>query len=160
MNTSRLTPQKITVLGTLPFAAVLMLSACGNEEPEQTTYTQTQNGVEMSLTYTHVGDEVIEQKASNVINYADAGFGNKAQAQQVLDPLLAESDGIEGYEISMEYGETTATEEVTIDYEVIDIEELQGVPGFEGSADLADADYISLEESRELLEAQGFTEVE
>lgn len=59
----------------------------------------------------------------------------------------------------MDYGETTATEEVVIDYEVIDVSELEGVPGFEGS-NLEDADYISLDESRELLEAQGFTEVE
>ena len=38
--------------------------------------------------------------------------------------------------------------------------QLGDLPGFEGSADMEDADYVSFEESRELLEQQGFTEVE
>lgn len=159
MNTSRTPLKKITALVALPFVAALSLAACGNDEPEETAYTQSQNGVEMTLTYTHVGDEVIKQTANNVINYEEAGFGDKEQAQEMLDMLLAQSDDIEGYEISMDYGETTATEKVVIDYEVIDVAQLEGVPGFEGS-NLEDADYISLEESAELLEAQGFTEVE
>lgn len=159
MKISRTPLKKTIALTALPFAAVLGLSACGEQEPEDTAFTQNQNGVEMRLTYTHVGDEVIKQTASNEINYQEAGFENKEQAQEVLDMLLAESQDIEGYEISMDYGETTATEEVVIDYEVIDVAELEGVPGFEGS-NLEDADYISLDESRELLEAQGFTEVE
>lgn len=159
MNTSRTPLKKATALVVLPFVAALSLSACGNDEPEETAYTQSQNGVEMTLTYTHVGDEVIKQTANNVINYEEAGFGDKEQAQEMLDMLLAQSDDIEGYEISMDYGETTATEKVVIDYEVIDVAQLEGVPGFEGS-NLEDADYISLEESAELLEAQGFTEVE
>lgn len=159
MNTSRTPMKKITALVALPFVAALSLAACGNDEPEETAYTQSQNGVEMTLTYTHVGDEVIKQTANNVINYEEAGFGDKEQAQEMLDMLLAQSDDIEGYEISMDYGETTATEKVVIDYEVIDVAQLEGVPGFEGS-NLEDADYISLEESAELLEAQGFTEVE
>jgi len=160
MNTSRTAVKKVTALAALPFVAVLSLSACGSEEPEETAYTQSENGVEMTLTYTHVGDEVVKQTASNVIDYEAAGFGTKEQAQEILDPLLAQSDGIEGYEVVMEYGETTATEEVTIDYEVIDMADLQGIPSFEGSANLEDADYISLEESRDILESQGFTEVE
>lgn len=160
MNTSHTVAKKATALAALPFVAALSLSACGNEEPEETAYTQNENGVEMTLTYTHVGDEVVKQTASNVINYEQAGFGTKEQAQEILDPLLAQSDGIEGYEVVMDYGETTATEEVTIDYEVIDMADLQGIPGFEGSANLDDADHVSLEESREMLESQGFTEVE
>lgn len=152
--------KKLAALVALPFAAVLTLSACGEEEATETSFTQEQNGVEMTLTYTHKGDEVIKQTTSNVIDYEAAGFGSKEQAQEIFDPLLEQAADIEGYDQSMEYGETSATEEVSIDYEVVDMSELGNVPGFEGSDNMEDADYISFEESRELLEQQGFTEVE
>ena len=151
--------KKLAALAALPFAAVLTLSACGEEETTETSFTQEQNGVEMTLTYTHKGDEVIKQTTSNVIEYEAAGLGSKEEAQALLDPMVAQADDVEGYEQSIEYGDTSATEEVTIDYEVVDMSELGGLPGFEGSANMEDADYISFEESRELLEQQGFTEV-
>jgi len=126
----------------------------------ETTFTQTENGVELTLTYTSVGDRVIKQTTTSLIDYAAAGLGDKAEAQALLDPLVEQSDDIEGYEQSIEYGETSAVEKVSIDYEVADINELHDVPGFEGSGDLGRADYISLEESRKLLKENGFTEVD
>ncbi|OAV62398.1 YehR family lipoprotein [Enteractinococcus helveticum] len=152
--------KKLAALAVLPFAAVLTLSGCGEEEATETSFTQEQNGVEMTMTYTHKGDEVIKQTTSNVIDYEAAGLADKEEAQALLDPMVEQAADIEGYEQSIEYGETSATEEVSIDYEVVDMSQLGDVPGFEGSADMEDADYISFEESRELLEQQGFTEVE
>lgn len=160
MKTQHTTAKKLTALVALPFAAALSLSSCGNEEASETSFTQEQAGVEMTLTYTHVGDEVIKQTTSNEIDYEAAGLGSREEAQELLDPMIAQADDVEGYDQSIEYGETSATEEVTIDYEVVDMSELGELPGFEASANLEDADSISLEESREMLEAQGFTEVE
>ena len=160
MTTQRTTAKKLTALAALPFAAALSLSACGSGEPEETAFTQEQGGVEMTLTYTHVDDEVIKQTTSNVIDYEAAGLGSKEEAQELLDPMIAQADDVEGYDQSIEYGETSATEEVTIDYEVVDMSELGGLPGFEGSANMEDADFVSFEESREMLKSQGFTEVE
>lgn len=131
-----------------------------NGEGTETAFTQTQNGVEMTLTYTSVGDRVIKQTTQNVIDYAAAGFADKAEAQEILDPMIGEGSGIEGYDQSIEYGETSAVEEVTVDYDVVDMSELNGIPGFEGSENMGAADFVSLSESRKLLEQQGFTEVE
>jgi uncharacterized lipoprotein YehR (DUF1307 family) len=160
MNMSHTPAKKITALAALPFVAALGLSACGSEEAAETSFTQSQNGIEMTLTYTHVGDEVTKQTASNEIDYEAAGFGSKEEAQELLEMLAGEAEDIEGYEQSIEYGDTKATEELVIDYEVVDISELEGVPGFEGSADMGDADYVSLEKSTEALEQAGFTLVE
>lgn len=160
MEPQRTTAKKLTALAALPFAAALSLSACGSEEAQETSFTQNQGGVEMTLTYTHVGDEVIKQTTQNVIDYEAAGFGSKEDAQEILDPLVAQAADVEGYEQSIEYGDTAATEEVSIDYEVVDLSQLSGIPGFEGSTNMEGADFISFEESRELLEQQGFTEVE
>ncbi|GAA4114162.1 DUF1307 domain-containing protein [Enteractinococcus coprophilus] len=114
----------------------------------------------MTLIYTAVGDRVIKQTTRNVIDYQAAGFADKAQAQEILDPMLDQASGIEGYDQSMEYGETSAVEEVSVDYEVVDMSDLEGLLGFEGSENMGVADFISLSESRKLLEQQGFTEVE
>lgn len=126
----------------------------------ETSFTQSQNGVTMTLTYTAVGDVVTKQTTSNVIDYAAAGLTSKEEAQALLDPMLAQAADIEGYDQSIEYGETSATEEVSIDYQVVDMSQLEGLPGFEGSDNMEDADYISLDESRQMLEQQGFTVVD
>lgn len=160
MTIARSSKKKFAALAVLPFAAALTLSACGEEEATETAFTNSVNGVEMTLTYVHKGDEVIKQTTSNVIDYEASGLANKEQAQELLDPMVAQADDVEGYDQSIEYGEDSATEEVTVDYEVVDLNELNGLPGFEGSANMGDADFISLEESRKMLEQQGFTEVE
>ncbi|OAV62399.1 YehR family lipoprotein [Enteractinococcus helveticum] len=135
-------------------------SPAADGETTETAFTQNQNGVEMTLTYTAVGDRVVKQTTRNVIDYQAAGFGSKEQAQEVFDPLMEQSAGVEGYDQSMEYGETSAVEEVSIDYRVVDMSALSDIPGFEGSENMGAADFVSLSESRKLLEQQGFTEVE
>jgi len=159
MNITR--TKKVTALAALPFVAALTLSACGEEEATETAFTKSQNGVEMTMTYTAVGDEVVEQTTTNVIDYEAAGFESKEQAQQTLDPLVEQSADVEGYEQSIEYGDSSATEEVSIDYEVADMSELSNLPGYESTQNLdEEGAFISLEESRNMLENQGFTEVE
>ncbi|NWN88758.1 MAG: DUF1307 domain-containing protein [Micrococcaceae bacterium] len=157
--TTRRFAKKFTALAALPIAAALTLSACGEEETE-TSFTNSQNGIEITMTYTAVGDEVTKQTTTNEIDYEAAGLGGKEEAQQMFDPVVEQAADVEGYEQSIEYGDTSATEEVSIDYEVADLEELANVPGYEGSANMAEGDYISLDESRTMLEEAGFTEVE
>lgn len=57
-------------------------------------------------------------------------------------------------------GETSTVEEVSIDYSVVDLSKVRGMPGIEGSENMGHADFISLEESRKLLKESGFTEIE
>lgn len=161
MNTTHArTAKKVTALAALPFVAALTLSACSDDEQTETSFTNDQNGVEMTMTYTAEGDAVIKQTTSNVIDYEAAGLGGQEEAEAMFDPMIAEGADVEGYEQSIEYGETSATEEVSIDYKVADLAELSQVPGFEGTANMEEGDFVSLEESREMLESQGFTEVE
>ena len=129
-------------------------------ETTETAFTQNQNGVDMTLTYTAVGDRVVKQTTRNVIDYRAAGIGSKEEAQEIFDPLMDQSAGVEGYDQSIEYGETSAVEEVSIDYRVVDMNALSDIPGFEGSGNMDGADFVSLSESRKLLEQQGFSEVE
>lgn len=160
MNFSRSYTKKLATLTTLPFAAALTLSACSGEEETETSFTNTQQGIETTMTYAAVGDEVTMQTTRNVIDYEAAGFESKEEAQATLDPLIDQGVDVEGYEQTIEYGDTSAVEDVSIDYEVADLEELSNVPGFEGSANMEEGAFVSLEQSREMLESSGFTEVE
>ena len=72
----------------------------------ETAFTNSVNGVEMTLTYVHKGDEVIKQTTSNVIDCEASGLANKEQAQELLDPMVAQADDVEEYDQSIEYGET------------------------------------------------------
>lgn len=131
-----------------------------SNEMTETSFARTQNGMESTMTYTARGDRVTKQTATNVIDYAAAGFSDKDAAREVLDPLVAESQDVTGYQQTVEYGETSAVEELMIDYEVADMSEVSQLPGYEVSADMGQHDYISLQESRRMLESSGFTEVE
>src|SRR5690625_3112831 len=121
MNFARANAKKITALTALPFAAALTLSACSGDEETETSFTNSQNGVEMTLTYTAVGDEVVKQTTTNVIEYEAAGLGSKEDAQEMLDPMVDQGVDVEGYAQTIEYGDTSATEEVSIDYEIADM---------------------------------------
>ncbi|MDN6358699.1 DUF1307 domain-containing protein [Yaniella sp.] len=95
------------------------------------------------------------------MEYEAAGLGSKEDAQEMLDPMVDQGVDVEGYEQTIEYGDTSATEEVSIDYEIADMSELSEVPGYESTGNMdEEGAFISLEESREQLESAGFTEVE
>lgn len=129
-------------------------------ERTETTFTQNQAGVETTMTYIAEGDEVVKQTTTNVVDYAAAGISDETEARELFDPMEDEGQDVDGYEQSIDYGETSATEELEIDYSVADLSELSQLPGYEGTAGAGPNDYISLEESRKMLESSGFEEVE
>ena len=49
MNLASTSAKKITALTALPFAAALTLSACSGDQETETSFTNSQNGVEMTL---------------------------------------------------------------------------------------------------------------
>ncbi|GAA2037835.1 hypothetical protein GCM10009720_17910 [Yaniella flava] len=106
------------------------------------------------------GDQVVKQTTRNEIDYAASGFSGEEEAREYFDPMLAQAQDVPGYEQTMEYGETSAVEELVIDYSVADPSDLAELPGYEASDNMDVADYVSLEESRQLLLNSGFTEVE
>ena len=129
-------------------------------ERTESTFTNSQNGVEITMTYTAVGDEVVKQTTRNEIDYAASGLSGQEEARQYFEPMLAQGEGVPGYEQTMEFGETSAVEELVIDYSVADPSDLTGLPGYEGTGAEGENFYISMEQSRQLLLDSGFTEVE
>jgi len=129
-------------------------------ERTEAVFEMSQNGVDVTVTYTAQGDQVVKQTTRNEIDYAASGFSGEEEAREYFDPMLAQAQDVPGYEQTMEYGETSAVEELVIDYSVADPSDLAELPGYEASDNMDVADYVSLEESRQLLLNSGFTEVE
>lgn len=141
------------------FAAVMIvLTACGSNE-ETRTFEMSDQGIESTLVYTHDDDKVISQSTENIINYEELGM-DKAQAEEMFGSMAEQYEGLSGVEHSFEFGDEEATETLTIVYDEVDSEELEGVQGmnFEGEGDPSEG--VSMERSAEMLEQQGYTEVE
>lgn len=139
------------------FAAVMIvLTACGNNE-ESRTFELSDQGVQSTLVYTHSDDEVISQSTENIINYEELGI-DKAQAEEIFAGYSDQYQDLAGVEHSFEFGDDEATENISIVYEEIDAEQLEGVEGIEFEGDPSEG--ISMERSAEMLINQGYTEVE
>ncbi|MEF3331383.1 YehR family lipoprotein [Oceanobacillus oncorhynchi] len=146
------------IVGMLALILALAgLMACNSEET--VTLQSEQNGVIMKITYVAEGDEVIEQSTESEIPYSSLMVTTKEEAQAILDPIVAEIQGTEGLEHNIDYQDDKAIETMTIDYTTADLSEISALPGstFEGEEG---ADTVSLEQSVEMMEGQGFEVVE
>ncbi len=109
----------------------------------------------MELTYYYKGDKVVKQTSKNTIVYADLGL-TKEQAKKALDPVAKKYQGIEGLEDKVDYQDTQAVENLTIDYTKAKLSQLKGIPGITLSGE--DGQDISMKKSEEILKQEGFTE--
>ncbi|MGB3413538.1 MAG: YehR family protein [Microbacteriaceae bacterium] len=151
---SFVTPLVLLIVSFLAFA----LTACSGVGVQTVSvYQQTQNGVDMTITYYANGDEVTKQSTVNVMNYAGIGLSGPDEARKLLDPIMAEFQGVTGLEHSVEYGDTAVTERMTVDYSIADIKEISELTGssFEGVGDGKNVK-LSLKQSVALLEKSGF----
>ena len=154
------TTAKKPLIKLLAVLSALMLSraACGGDGKEtSTTLTNDVNGVEMTFTYYADGDDVTRQTTKNVMPYELLGVTTADEAKQILDPMTEEFKGVTGLEHSMEYGDTAATETLTVDYTTADLSEISQLTGSTFSGDTSSGAKVSLEKSIEMLESQGFT---
>lgn len=127
----------------------------------ESSFVIEQGGVETTMTYTAKGDRVTKQSTVNEIDYAAAGLASEEEAKEILDPVVEASQGVAGLEHTIDYRGDTATESMSVDYEVASLSELAEVPGYEMNSDEVDDDtYISMKVSREELINAGFEEVQ
>lgn len=137
-------------------ALILLISACG-AKTETRTFTSEKDGIQTEMVYTFVGDKVIEQSTLNVLPYTALGVTTQEEAQAIIEPISKQYQGIEGLVETVEYGESSLTETVNVDYQVVDMKAIQAIPGMTFSGDPTKG--ISMKESEKILLEQGFTEV-
>ena len=143
----------------LSMVALLMLmivvSGCGGSG-ESKTYIQNTKGVSVELTYYYDGDKVTKQVATNTIDYTELGQ-TKEDIKMLLDASSKAYQGIKGVEESVKYDDNKAVETLTIDYEKVDFEVLQNLPGVTLDQETLTSKQVSLEKTEVLLKQAGYT---
>lgn len=130
------------------------------EEAEVVFINNAAPGVDVTVTYTVMGNEVLQQLTENVIEYEASGLGSKAEAQEIVEPMVERSQDIEGYEYVTDYGDTTMTEEVLIDYTTLDWEAMSQVPGYEVPEEISSGEVaLTVQDIRMMHESMGYEEV-
>lgn len=161
MNYTLSRPQitKIAPIAAIIVALMLMLTACSGGAESVTKYTKSEGGIENTITYYANGDEVTKQISESVIDYEVAfGTTDVDQIKSVMDPITENFKGLDGVEYSFDYGETSATEVLSVDYSEAKATELAELPGSQFEGDI-ESNKISLKMSKEILEKSGYEEV-
>ncbi|WLI77739.1 YehR family lipoprotein [Kosakonia sp. H02] len=142
------------------FSVALLVGLVGCGEKEQSkTFTWSQAGTEVTLTYYYnKDDKVLRQTAKNKIEYSSIGAKNKEEAMKVLDPISKRYQSIKGIKESVDYEETYAQETLDVDYSEVDFAQLNNLQGSEFTGTVNGN--ISMSRSEELLKARGFKEVQ
>jgi|SRR5699024_1628391 len=135
----------------------MFLAACGGKVSER-TFEAEKNGVKVTTTYEHKGDEVLKQKTKSVIGYEAIGATSEDEAKQIMEMFAGGYEEIDGVDYKLEYGDSEVTEKITVNYEEMDLEEAKDIPELNISGDVSEG--ISMEKTAEFMEDQGFTEVE
>lgn len=134
--------KKFTMATAISSLAVLGLAACSDE---------TNSAEEVNIT----------PITENVIDYELSGLETKAGAQEAIEPMVERSEGIEGYDYTVEYGDTSLVEEVTVDFETVDWDKMSEIPGYEVPAEVSSGDAaLSLQDVREMHEDLQYEEVQ
>ena len=143
------------ILKAISIFLLAFLLGCSGAKEETKVFTKQEKGVTMELTYYYKGDKVVKQTSKNTIVYADLGL-TKEQVKEALDPVAKKYQGIEGLEDKVDYQDTQAVENLTIDYTKAKLSQLKGIPGITLSGE--DGQDISMKKSEEILKQEGFTE--
>lgn len=138
----------------------LVLSGCslGGGAETETSYTKTQNGATVTMTFYAKGDTVTKQTTHSVLKYGESGLKDKDAAKAYFDPIIEQFQNVKGLTHSMQYTDTEVIEDLTVDYSEADISEISKLIGsqFEGGSKQKG---VSLKKTVEGLEAGGFTKV-
>lgn len=143
-------------------AATLALTGCAAPDttPSKTVMTASQGGALTTVTYYAEGDLLTKQRTQNVVEYAASGIADKAAAEVAVGELIDQYKGIEGVQHTIDFGETSLTETVTITYKNLDAEKLAKANGGEVTSTNAEARKVSLSDAVASLEAAGFTKAQ
>lgn len=128
----------------------LFLVGCSNKETT-TVCAFTQENVKIVNTIVAQDDKVIKQTLENEIHYKNLEL-TKEDVVELANEYV-ESYDLEGLNYSFEVNEEHLLETITVDYSIVDIQELMNI-GFIESVE--DAKYISLKETLTTLKDTGF----
>lgn len=140
------------------FITLFSLTACGQKYTLRTYQLVEENGKTITITFRAQGNVVVEQSTKTTIPYSAIGVSTEAEARKILEPLAHHYHDVDGIEELVDYREDAVIELFTIDYEVVDMEELSQLPNIQFTGNTTDS--ISLSNSIKMLKQMGYKKVE
>src|SRR5699024_6506213 len=114
--------------------------ACSGGETEQKTFTMAKENT----------------KTESELTYEYLEFADEEEAKAKLEPSLDEFNDIKGVTYELDFKEDHVIETTTIDFNTLDFDDADKIPGFAFDGDPNDG--ISMEETTKSLKETGFSE--
>ncbi len=139
--------------------AVTTLAGCGSDSKDEkeivSTFYRAAEGFSAEVTYYHKNDVVSKQVTKSVIEYSVIGVTDEEGAKEIIAIYEEKYEGVDGLTYEVIYEDDKLTENITIDFNVIDFKEFSEITE-DQRTDIADADFISFKSSEELLLNSGW----
>lgn len=142
----------------------LVLVACSGSKTDKNAelskrYFQLQapgTDIRMTYYYEETSDKVIKQTTENKLVYDELGVDQQT-LKEMVEPAAEQYKNINGVEHSIQFGDDFMTESLSINYDKVDLKEVQGITGIQISDE--NASQISMKESAKMLKSGGFKEI-
>lgn len=99
------------------------------EDLDSDTYVLEFNGLKSEIVLYHENDKVYAQTLLTEGPYSSFGVSSKEEAEELMGPLVEQYQGIDGLTHKLTLGEDSLTESLTLDYKVVDFDEIAGKAG-------------------------------
>jgi len=136
-------------------ALLLMFSACGAKEGSR-TFIHEEGGINSELEYVYKGDKVTQVNVITEMDYEVLGYNDKEEAEEDLSDFMELYQGIDGMTQEMEFAENKLIEQLSVNYNEVDLSDTEGIPGLEGVEDGKSG--ISMKKTADQLIDSGYTE--
>lgn len=146
----------ISTVFVLIFSIVLV--ACGSGDMQTTSFHTENEGTKTELEYVYNDktDRVATQKIRSELTYEYIELEDKNDAKATLEPTLDEYNDIEGVTYELEFKDDRVIETTDIDFDTLDFDRAQDIPGFALDGDPSDG--ISMKATTKALKAAGFSQ--
>lgn len=147
-------------LVTLLFALVGCAGGTTATATETATFEKEESGTTIRLVYTYQGDKILSQTSEVTYPYSMFGVTTKEEAETLVGSTLDTSayEGVTGLTHSIEYTDTDVVEKSTFDFENINVDEVNALPGMTLEYDPTTG--ASMKTTEEALISAGYTKVE
>lgn len=145
-------------------ALLLIVSACSSNEDlgfpfdpdgeNKVSLELEQDDYYTEITYLADGDIIKKQTTKSEATYDQYGVQNKASAEVAFNEVVQQYQSIEGIDFDIEFLDEKVEQSLSIDFENIDPEDLNEVPGVNIDGNLKKG--VSLKATVKVLQEQGY----
>lgn len=134
-----------------------LLCGCGGEKETKTLVCSgvTSGIIDVTNTLTYENDKVLKQTIKNEVSLE--ALNVDATTMESLTKQFETAYDINGVNYKWEIKDNVFVEEITVDFEKADFEALKKVQLIDAQDDSSTVTYISLEQTRKVLEGLGMT---